>query len=85
LDLVLPFFSLVNLLLVELVVKLEFFLAAYLVPSADVGLRQAVMGVGVGRFVPDSGLKLQDSFLIPLLVVEKDPELKMCVRQLRVH
>jgi hypothetical protein len=85
LDLVPALFSFVNLLLVELVVKLKFFLAAFLVAGADVGLRQTVMGVGVVRFESDSCLKLRDSFLIAVLVVKKDPELKMRVRQPRVQ
>jgi len=85
LDLVSTFFGFIDLLLVELIVKLKFFLAAFLVAGAGVGLRQTVMGVGVVRFEPDSCLKLRDSFLIAVLVVKKDPELKMRVRQTGVQ
>ena len=70
----------VSLLLVELVVKLKFFLAAFLVAGAEVGLRQTVMGVGVVRFELDSGLELRDSFLIAMQVLQKDAELKMRIR-----
>jgi len=79
------FFSLIDLLLVKLVVELKFFLTAVLVAGAEVGLRQKVMGVGVIGFESDSCLELGDSLLIALLVVKKDPELKMCVLQLRVQ
>lgn len=51
-------FSFVALLLVELVVKLEFVLAAFLITYAEVGLRQAVVSIRSVRIQADSLLKL---------------------------
>ena len=70
----------VSLSLVELVVELEFFLAAIFVAATEVGLRQVIMGIGIVRIVAGGRLKLGKGFLIAMHVMQEDAELKVRLR-----
>jgi hypothetical protein len=53
--------------LAQLLVELQFFLAAFLVARAEVGLRQMIVGIGIVGIQADGRLKLRNGLRLAAL------------------